>query len=324
MKDIRFFLPLILAFFSVGLNAQEVPQASITNGLVTAKLYLPDVNNGYYRGTRFDWGGVMPELTYKNHSFFGKWFEQYSPTLHDAIMGPVEDFSPVGYETAEPGGRFVKIGIGVLTRPDTGKYFFAKTYPVVDYGKWQVTKKPDQVTFTHILRDPACSYDYVKTVRLVKGKSDLVLTHRFKNTGKETVETNVYDHNFFVFDTLSVAPGYEISFPFPIDTDTAKSSPNGQIRGNSILITKAFTKSDHVYYRSIEGFGPTAKDYDIRIENHTTGAGVRITCDRPLSKVVFWSAIKTVCPEPYITLKARPGEEFTWTITYHFYTLDNK
>ena len=64
---------------------------------------------------------------------------------------------------------------------------------------------------------------------------------------------------------------------------------------------------------------PTAKDYDFRIENRKTGAGVRITGDRPLSKVLFWSARMTVCPEPYIDVSAAPGKESSWTITYEFY-----
>ena len=37
----------------------ESPQVEITNGLIKARLYLPDANNGYYRATRFDWSGII-------------------------------------------------------------------------------------------------------------------------------------------------------------------------------------------------------------------------------------------------------------------------
>ena len=33
-------------------------QAEISNGQITAKIYLPDVKNGYYRSTRLDWSGT--------------------------------------------------------------------------------------------------------------------------------------------------------------------------------------------------------------------------------------------------------------------------
>src|SRR5262245_41916524 len=73
-------------------HAAEPPQAEITNGIVRARLYLPDPQDGYYRGTRFDWSGQISRLEYKGHNYFGKWFDRYDPKLHDAIMGPVEEF----------------------------------------------------------------------------------------------------------------------------------------------------------------------------------------------------------------------------------------
>src|ERR1700689_3215753 len=103
------------------------PSASITNGSVTAKLYLPDPVNGYYRATRFDWSGQMPDLQYKGHSYFGMWNPApYDPKLHDAIMGPVEEFLTngmgLGYADAKAGGTFLKIGVGVIRKPDEPKF----------------------------------------------------------------------------------------------------------------------------------------------------------------------------------------------------------
>ena len=71
----------------------------------------------------------------------------------------------------------------------------------------------------------------------------------------------------------------------------------------------------------MEGFGTTPKDYDIRVENRAANAGVRQTSDRPLAKLVFWSIRSTVCPEAYIDMHIEPGKEFTWRISYDFYTL---
>src|SRR5215212_1092670 len=81
---------LVLLTTGTSYKPAGFPEATITNGLIEARIYLPDAKQGYYRGSRFDWSGVMPELKYEDHSYFGQWFEQYSPTLHDAIMGPVD------------------------------------------------------------------------------------------------------------------------------------------------------------------------------------------------------------------------------------------
>ena len=78
-----------ILLLSSGLMAAQAPQAAISNGVIQAKLFLPDPEQGYYRGTRFDWSGVISSLQYKGHEYFGQWFENYDPKIHDAITGPV-------------------------------------------------------------------------------------------------------------------------------------------------------------------------------------------------------------------------------------------
>ena len=49
----------------------DFPSAEVANGRIRAKIYLPDAQNGYYRGTRFDWSGVVYSLQYKGHNYYG-------------------------------------------------------------------------------------------------------------------------------------------------------------------------------------------------------------------------------------------------------------
>lgn len=67
---------LVLATASAPRNTADkpadFPQATITNGLIEAHLFLPDAKEGYYRGPRFDWAGVMSDLKYKDHTYFGQ------------------------------------------------------------------------------------------------------------------------------------------------------------------------------------------------------------------------------------------------------------
>ncbi len=53
-------------------DAPNAPAVKITNGVVTAILYLPDPERGYYRATRFDWSGVIADLQAGGHSYFGR------------------------------------------------------------------------------------------------------------------------------------------------------------------------------------------------------------------------------------------------------------
>ena len=90
-------------------------------------------------------------------------------------------------------------------------------------------------------------------------------------------------------------------------------------QGNKILYAKALEGAE-CYQTSFTGFGADAKDNDIRIENKRTGAGVRVTGDRPMTRFGYWSIRTVVAPEPYIDINIEPGQQFSWTNTFDFYT----
>ena len=96
-------LSIVIVLITGFSRVANPPQAEISNGIITAKLYLPDHENGYYRATRFDWSGVISSLAYKGHQYFGQWFDKYDPMINDVIMYTVEDFKLKGYEETEVG-----------------------------------------------------------------------------------------------------------------------------------------------------------------------------------------------------------------------------
>jgi hypothetical protein len=299
----------------------KFPETEITNGILKAKIYLPDAKEGYYRSTRFDWSGNMPSLTFKGHEFFGQWYKTYSPEIHDVIMGPVEEFVSPDFADAKPGDSFLKIGVGMLRKPDDKPYAFARLYDILNGGKWSVDAKKDRIAFTHRLDDPKYSYKYTKTISFEKDKPVMILSHTLKNTGKNAIETSGYNHNFFMLDKQPVGPSYKISFPFNLKGDGQGIGELAAIEGNSIIFLREVKDGETVFVGGFEGFGPTAKDYTITIENKVAGTGVKITCDKPILKLNYWNCATTVCPEPYISIKAAPGEEFSWEIRYEFYLL---
>jgi hypothetical protein len=318
MKKSSIFICLWSGWVISALPFVKPPETKISNGLIDARLYLPDPDNGYYRGSRFDWSGVIASLDHNGHHYFGQWFTEYSPTLHDAILGPVEAFDPIGYNEAKKGDPFLKVGIGVLSKTGESPYAFTEAYPILNAGKWKVTTHPDQVQFRHTLQDKVYSYEYDKTVKLVKNKPEMVLTHTLKNTGQRTIETSVYNHNFFVMDGQTTGPGFTVTFPFAFPEGGSNDMKEFvQFKDHQLLFLKDLNPKEHVLFRDLTA-GKTA-DYEIKIENHKTGAAVKITGDQPISKFVFWCASTTLCPEPFIKLKVDPGKEISWNIRYEFY-----
>lgn len=318
------------------LPAGDFPRAEIGNGQIRARIYLPDPRAGYYRGTRFDWSGIVYSLRYKGHEYYGPWFQKTDPKVHDwvyegqdivagpcsAIAGPVDEFKPLGWDEAKPGGDFIKPGVGVLRKPDGEKYDNYRLYEIADPGKWTIAKNRDSVEFTQEVANRSSGFGYIyrKVVRLTPGKPDMVLEHHLRNTGARAIHTSVYNHNFLVLDGQARGPGVSITVPFQIQTPRPPGKSLAEIRGNQIVYRKMLGHGD-VVATPIEGFSDSPKDHDIRIEDTRSGAGMRITADRPLSSASLWSIQTVLAMEPFIAVDVKPGSEFSWTSTYDYYSL---
>jgi hypothetical protein len=333
MKAIVYTVMTLLTSLSA-LGASAPPQAEIANSQLKVKLYLPDSADGFYRGTRFDWSGVVADLEYAGHSYYGDWFTQTDPKISDfiyqgseivagpcsAITGPVEEFSVQGYEQAKPGETFLKIGVGILRKPDDAPYTQYRLYEIVNGGKWSVKKSKDAVEFTQELHDEPSGYGYIyhKKLSLVTGKAEMVIEHSFKNTGKRAIDTEVFDHNFLVLDKRPTEAGIAISFPFTITNGPLAGKGLAEFRKNQIVYLKTLTGQETVA-TEIEGFSKSQEDYKIRIENPAAKAGMTISGDRPLSKLSLWSIRSVLAVEPFIDVSVASGTETTWKYHYAYY-----
>ncbi|WP_031498233.1 hypothetical protein [Bryobacter aggregatus] len=315
-------MKILLLFAPLCLLAQKAPDLEISTGSLKAKLYSPQ--SGYYQGTRFDWSGQVASLEYKGHHYFGKWFDKYDPKIHDAILGPVEEFQTdgkgLGYDEAKTGESFVRIGVGAVKKPEEKDYRQFRTYEIVDPGKWTVKRSKDRVEFTHELTDTnGYAYLYKKTLRLDSKSPRMAIEHSLKNTGKKAIVSTVYEHNFYMLNQQPSGLGVTVKFPFAVSSDRDLKG-FAEPRGKELVYAKDLKKGESIY-TWLNGYGNTAKDYDIRVEHTKAGIGVRQSSDRPMSKLVFWSIATTVCPEAYIAMDIAPGKTFTWKINYDFYEL---
>ncbi len=134
------------------------------------------------------------------------------------------------------------------------------------------------------------------------------------------IQTSVYNHNFLVLDQKPPAPGVSITVPFQIHSSKPPVSGLAEIRGNQIVYLNTLKGRDTVA-TPLEGFGNSVKDNQIRIENSALGAGLTIQADRPLLSESLWSIRSVIAMEPFIAVTVEPGQEFTWTSTYEYYTL---
>ena len=330
---------LVCALTTQMASQTQHPEARISNGQIQARVYLPDAAQGFYRSTRFDWSGAIASLQFQGHEYYNPWFTGTDPSVRDfvykdkdiivsaqsAMVGPVEEFrTALGFATAKAGETFVKIGIGVLRKPDDARYSGYANYPIVDSGTWTNRTASDSVDSTQEVNDPASGYGYVyrKVVRLTPGKPEMTIEHSLKNIGRLPIDTRQYNHNFLVLDKAPTSADFVITLPFDIKTTTDLSTQPATIKGRQIAYTKTLENQERVFF-PMQGFGATPKDYDVRIENKAIGAGVRITSDRPVATMSLWSIRSVISMEPDVDVNVAPGASMNWKYIYTYYTIPN-
>jgi len=340
MKTVGCILVYLVCWIPISAQTYSgsYPQTEISNGLLRAKIFLPDAEKGFYRGTRFDWAGAIASLEYEGHHYFGPFFEKFDPEVPDVVIGnvvvaginsadsgPVEEFiSPgetaMGYSEAKPGEAFCKIGVGSLRRLDNAPYSSYTQYPILNAGKRTSTSGTDFIEFTQQVDcGSGYGYTYSKKIRMLKGRPVMTIEHRLMNTGGKPMVTQVYDHNFLTLDHEPTGPTIAIGVPFALATSGQIDGPGlAEVHGNQLLFPRQLRGSD-TFYSEFTGFGRTAADYQLRVENRKTGAGVAISADRPLVTLGVWAVRTVVAPEAYIDINIPPGKEFSWKYTYRFY-----
>jgi hypothetical protein len=318
-----------------GVQAQP-PQALIHNKQLQVRIYLPDAQNGFYRGVRFDWSGVIADLEFSGHHLYRPWFALVDPTQRDvgyqgsdvvvgantAMTGPAEEFQePLGYAAAKPGGTFLKIGVGLLRRSDDTPYSFGAKYDLVDGGKWTVHQTSRSITFEQTLGGRTSDYGYVytKTIRLVGDSSQLVIEHRLRNTGRLSLASRVYDHNFLTIDGLGVGSAYAVSVPYNIQPTRPPDERFFRLEGQRAFYVADLKDQDRATC-GLQGFSTDARDYDFTVSNRAAHVQVRVVGDRPLVNATIWSIRSVVAVEPFIQVRADPGKEYSWSYTYTYST----
>lgn len=274
------------------------------------ELSFHEPGDGFYEGTRFDRSGLFDSLVFRGTELCGRWFEHYDPKAHDAVCGPVEEFAPVGFGSAAPGGTFFKPGAGLLVRPDDAPYDRFRLYQIADPGEWTVRRESDRIAFRHRLEGV---YDYVKEIVLTDA-SRMEIRHSL--TPVTPLDTTVYNHNFFTFGRMSVGPSRCVDFPFAPECTWRASYDSVALTPSGIRFSRQLTPGESVYTGDIHVAGAAGMPYRIRLSEGSLA--VSIEGDVPVTHTVFWANHRVACPEPYNRVAASAGDTFRWTIKYRF------
>jgi hypothetical protein len=307
-------LLLVVGLLTAGpVGAKEYPKTVLKNDELSVTVYLPDAEKGFYRGDRFDWAGVVGNVEFRGHRLFDPWKDTHDPYHHDDIVGPVEDFGPIGHAEAKEGEFFFKIGVGEIVKGMEAKNR--------NLGTRDVAIKPNEVTFKHTIKTKSgYGYQYTKRIELETGKAGFRIDHELINSGTREIDTDCYNHNFYNVDGDGVGPHYVVTFPGPWKPKGTRDRFDEVVRssdGRILEITKPLVEMEHGdVYGTLDGLAGKTGNFVVR--HGPSGVTTYIYGDTPVEKVNFWATRRAICPEPFIRIRLKPGESKTWSMRYEF------
>lgn len=290
----------------------------LSKGTTRLTMVRPDVNEPYYRGTRFDRSGIILSLEHGGRSYISQWFHEYDPFKHDAVSGPAEEFSPIGYDEAVPGGGFLKLGVGLLEK-DENEYDRFHLYKTLDEGEWLLESGADHADFTHRLSTGGFAYCYHKKVSIPE-EGLLTLEHCIENKGKKVMDLYVYNHNFFILDGATTGKDSVIMLPFRPEGHWREDYDCVHLTSNGIRFDRDLKLDERVFMGDLKGPQPQ-EHYTFKLANLANGMTVDARSDATMEYAVFWSNHEVACLEPYTRLLIGPGHKVKWKIEYRFGTL---
>lgn len=297
------------------MNAKTI---KFTNGNFQVAVFV-DMENLAYRGVRFDRSGVFQSLKLGDFEFLGRWTKEDDCTFHDAIRGTVEEFFPIGYDSAKVGEGFLKIGVGILKKDNDEPYDFRKKYDLIDEGVRSVKMLENGVEYTHKISASSYNLEYKKTILVDLKQNTMHIDHTIINNGDAKLSTNVYNHNFFTLSS-PMSANIVVETPFVWDGDEIKGiGKYVSLNGKITKMLTAIPEGDCALIKNIKTSN-SVEDYNISVKRTVgeTCYSANFISNRPIAKMNFWTCTTCVCPEPFTDINVEGGKSFDWRISYKF------
>lgn len=291
----------------------------ISNGPLSVEIMIPGHSDAYNTGMRFTPLAAVLSAKLDGYGYL------YNPVSHDRVndhAGLAAEFDlcipgdsgvmyPPGYEEAEPGGGFVKVGVGVLAKP-SAPYTLFSDCKALFIPETSVEWRRHGARFTQECRGPG-GYGYRLEADVVVGTNRVDVLWSLANTGVKRIRTRQYTHNFVRFGDNDVGSGYVLSFPYGV---SASGLEEEQVcRGNEIVFLKPVPKWANISV-------PYPADYcgqnTCCVKFLPEGRSITFETSRSGVRTDVHVRPDYVSPESFIFIEAEPGETAEWRRGYVF------
>ncbi len=268
-----------------------------------------------YRGTRFDWTGVITQVTLDGKTTFcvQEPEQNHTNTNGVGLCNEFTNFIPIENDVSA-GIPFPKLGIGILKPLVKGSFnnFLACE---IDPFKVEMVQK-DSHTIKFIAYPTECrgiSVYTEKTITLQNNK--IIIDYEMKNTGTVALHTREYNHNFIQINDYPIGPDYTMKFPYEISVDNLPeyiSCEDKEIHINEIPVDS--------FYLLPKGY--TTEPHRWELICNPLKVGISEENDFSAGRFAIWGRNNVISPEVFVNIDLEPGQSMKWFRKYSFINYD--
>lgn len=277
---------------------------TLASGGLRIEIETPADRHAAEFGPRFDRSAVVKSVIVDGVELLGPWGLSDEFGLYgDGVLG---------YESADIGGHFVKIGVGRLVRDTAEDYHFGHPYPVDALFPVQVTVGDNVLSVSQRSAwAGARQYHYRKSYELL-GSDGLVIRYQLTNTGDTPWTFEHYNHHWFRVEGVAVGPGYRVVTGFELpDAETGfRHAPF------ALDMPAPLASGAAAYYASDLADAPAkANSFAVQVDGRPVVAYQ--ASFRP-ARFALYASAEGFCPEVFKRAALAPGATASWSATYRF------
>jgi hypothetical protein len=266
-----------------------------------------------YTGPRFDWTGWVRQVTLDGAYRFcaPESLTEGEGTGGEGLCNEFGLLLPLGFDEAAPGGRFPKLGAGLLLKRAADRtYSHAEPYDIAPYAMSFAQEGEREAVFRV---EPSACLGYAAALerRIRLDGNRMSIRCRLHNVGAKPIHTHEYCHNFLAVNGLPLGPDYELQFAEPLAGEEA-----GPLRW---LDRSRFTLDDEpstpIYFRRE---GPFRPGLQWTLRHRVSTAAVSEAVDFAPALIAVWGVAHVISPEVFFEFTVLPGESVEWERRFAF------
>ena len=288
----------------------------IQNKFTKIEFFDPTFLDQIFFHSRYSYCGYIKQIidmrTGKN--FLDRPTKEFKP--FDGEGFPDEFECPIGYDEANIGDCFIKIGVGIQKKISTNMYTNWDQHPIVTKFPVEVVKNDNVLIFKQRGDlNKRYAYDYEKIVEFCDSNRFLI-KHKLLNTGSVTWRTLWYSHAFLPLENSIGGTIIELTSNSIIKkVPRFLKSANG---GFTYQVSKN-VDSECINWEIDHRTLNRQSIIDLNLGYHYLAEG-----DYGYNELQVYVNNYIISPEPKVQIEIAPGNKFEWSTKYSFTDIDEK